>query len=253
MLGVRPRRRSRPLLLAALAGCFGILFSLTWYSDSAALRMTGAAAQTAPGGALGQDDVRRAIESFTRLGSFYATLAENDPNRYAGEFWTTMADTYLRAGLALDDLEAHGAIRNEDLTGSAASKLDAGAIVLDRRLGGQWQSQFVDATRRGGGDDWSYISQLSTVLLGDLFRLQPVAGQSWFKGHRLRSSLTSAAAAAENPAMTRHLTSFWHLKDKNLWVAMARDGAGSNPPRLRDAREDAEEVAAEQTRAADGF
>ncbi len=140
MLGVRPRSRSRPLLLAVLVGFFGIFFSLTWYSDSAALRMTGAAAQTAPGGALGRGDVRRAIESLIWLGNFYATLAKNDPNRYAAEFWLNMADTYRRAGLALSDLEARGAIRVEDLTGGAASKLEAGAIVLDRRLGGPWQN-----------------------------------------------------------------------------------------------------------------
>ncbi len=232
---IRSRRHRPPVLLAGLAA---LLLSAIWDLGAAPFHVAGAAAQTAPaeiGGDLGRGDVRRAIETFTELGKFYGTLAENDPNRHAAQFWENTADTYQQAGLALSALEKRGAIRIEDLAGDTASRLEAGAIVLNRRLGGQWQSRFVEATRRGGGDDWGYISQLSTVLLGDLFRLQPVAGQSWFQGHRLRSSLASAAAA-DNPALTRHLTSFWHLKDKYLWVAMARDDAGSNPPRLGDAR-----------------
>ncbi|MDH3472114.1 MAG: hypothetical protein OEM59_00365 [Rhodospirillales bacterium] len=205
-------------------------------TDSPRLAVTPARAATkVESGELGQADIRRAIDSIATLGAFYGRLANNDPNRHAAAFWTEMEAHYVRAGFALDDLLRRGRIRTKSLGEGRDGAVEGNEILIDGRLGGRWQAEFVRNTRRIGNDDWGYISLLSTVLLENLYRLEPDAGLDWFKSHQSRSGFSDAAKLPRESDLARLLARFWHLKDKYLWSAMA-PAESEGERRLREGR-----------------
>jgi hypothetical protein len=233
-----PTGRRLAHLLAVLVFCFAIGLVLKLDPGTKAPRLAATSARAATeveSGELGQADIQRAIDSIATLGTFYDRLANNDPNRHAAAFWAEMEAHYVRAGFALDDLLRRGRIRIESLGEGRDSSVEGGEIVIDGRLGGRWQAEFVRNTRRIGNDDWGYISLLSTALLENLHRLEPDAELDWFKSHQSRSGFSDVAKLPRDSDLARLLARFWHLKDKYLWSAMSPAESGGER-RLREGR-----------------
>lgn len=228
MPSLRPlARRAAVVVIAALLCFLGpIIGTGGWSSPRAAAQSAPAARE----GELDKLDIDRAIASISRLGAFFGRLADNDPNHLAAKFWSGLELHYVQSGARLADLRQRGRIRVGLLDGQAASVAEAGAIVVDRTLGGQWQDAFVRSTRKTGGDDWGYVSLLSSALLDAMARLEPERNSAWFAMHQRRSNLAKPVGEAD--AASQALARFWHIKDKYLWLSMPTDG-GANPQTRR--------------------
>ena len=110
-------------------------------------------------GELAMADVAEAVEGIRGLSDFFASLAQNDPNRYAARLWVTLQESYAGAARQLTDLLEHGRIRVDRLPEGTPSLVDSGTIVVDRDVAGRWLPRFVRSARRSG-DDWQYTSLL---------------------------------------------------------------------------------------------
>jgi hypothetical protein len=200
----------------------GLLSALLW---AAPVKLDGSLGSPPPAAAVAQtptaaiegelamEDIGKAIDDIRGVSGFFARLAENDPNLYAARLWSDLRDSYAGIARRLTVLLEQGRIRVGRLSGGNQSLVDGGTIVVDRGLGGRWLPRFVRSARRSG-DDWQYISLLSTVLLQDLLSLEPDAGRVWFRKHLARSKLAAHFPPDEDPRLTRHLAGFWHIKDK---------------------------------------
>ncbi len=235
MVEFRIPRRIPLLLFASLVAVVPWLTSLAIVIGPAGAGLSRAEAQV-PAVALerqlGRADIERAVEVIRDLSAFFTELAENDSNRHAAEIWIVGRDYYTMVAQALSDLLDRDRVRIDDLSGGIDGRVESGVIVLDRRLGDRWQAHLAPSTRRSGGDDWRFINQLSSTLHQALRNLGPDIGRDWFSGHERRSSFAGLPPESGGDELAQHLSRFWFLKDKHLWLSM-RAGAAEDPARRR--------------------
>ena len=167
-------------------------------------------------------DIERAIWLIDDIAVYFDELAVSERNRHAKTAWQRTADNYRSGAARLQDWFAGGRVAVRDLPDGRAIRRSDERLTIDPQLDGLWPPARVAAQRRVGGDDWPFISRLSSLLFAQVGQLRRVTDWPWYREQLRRLDEATPDGEASQSA---DLLRFAFLKDKYLLLSILVEAA----------------------------
>jgi general secretion pathway protein D len=174
------------------------------------------------------EDMDEAIALIDELGSFFAILAETDPNPFAKRRWEESYARHAGAAEKLQQMRQDGRIRADRLEAGVQGRIEDGTILIDSALAGAIPMQTTGGPAQIANHGWNIASLLSSVLVESLVSLEARPDPHWFQVRLRHARLDAEVDNVSSRGMTSHLTRYFFLKDKYLWISLrATSSTGS--------------------------